>query len=346
MGKVVSIYPKDVSQRYGGGHWKAVQSFHQLIHQLGHNVEELGIGNDLQSVLDKLRAYLENDDDYIVFHYSFWPHLIKLLKHQKPDLNVAVRTINAEGFQHWQRSEIGLSLDYANLRNIYGSCRLAFQDQQCRFYADTLLGISEWDNNNYWRFLPGKAKISYVPYHSPWPELRPDVIPLAWEHRRNAIVCLPGGRDPIGRSQVQNFIRFAHNISQCNLSNEWSFELSPGVYRNQTDTQDISPVSLIPELDEPWDLLCSVKALALLTPLGFGTKTTIIDALAAGCHVIVDKALAKRLPESLRALCHQLDVSQMSECNDVMQKIVGEPIRHQLNQQLKLQSINTLQEVL
>ena len=346
MIKIVSVYPKDIANRYGGGHWKAIQAFHHLVYQLDRDVIELGIDNNHELILDGINKFLKKDHYYFVFHYSFWPNLIKQLKQQNPDVNIAVRTINAEGFQHWQRSDISFSPSYTNLRNIYGSCRLVLQDQQCRFYADNLLGISQWDNKHYWKLLPGKAEISYFPYHCPWPELRPHAVPLSWEKRHNTIVCLPGGRDPIGKSQVQNFIRFAHNINQDNLSKKWRFQLSPGVYRNHTNTEDISPVSLMPELDEPWDLLCSVKALALLTPLGFGTKTTIIDALTAGCHVIVDKTLAKRLPENVRILCHQVDVSKVSECKEVMKKIVNEPFKHELNKQLMSQSINVLKEIL
>jgi hypothetical protein len=340
---VISIFPSDIQKRYGGGHWKAIQAFHDLLEVERFKVIEFGLDEKRTSELISLCCSFEQV--HLIFNYSFWPHLIKALKTNYPHFNICVHCHNAEAFQHWQRSQVRLSLGYHNIRNIYGSLRLLFQDQRCRQFADHLLGISDWDNRHYWKLLPGQATVEYLPYHSPWPKLRPHVQPMEWTARQNKVVCLPGGRDPIGLSQVKNFVQFANCVSSGHSYVDWSFDLSPGVYRSQ-ESMDLGRVKLMPELNEPWDLLCTVRALAILTPLGFGTKTTIIDALTAGCHVLVDKTLAKRLPSNVRELCHEVDRSKPEQFRDIMKKIEHEPQPHHINDELIAQAKQTLEKVL
>jgi hypothetical protein len=102
---------------------------------------------------------------------------------------------------------------------------------------------------------------------------------------------------------VDGFSRMTEALSSSSAFKDWRFRLSPGLLGGQEVPNLSRRVERMNELDQPWDLLCSVRALAVLTPLGFGTKTTIIDALAAGCHVLVHPVLASRLPDYLRSAC-------------------------------------------
>ena len=240
---------------------------------------------------------------HIIVYYSFHPELVVSLRRALPLAKLFVRTVNAEAFQHWQRARVGFVPSYANLRKIYGAFRLGWRDAMCKRHAHVLLGISEWDNRIYWRRLPGQAEIVDVPYQCPWPHIRPQVTPMDWAIRRNEIVCLAGGRDPIGRTMVEGFSRMANALGGSSAFIGWKFSLSPGLLGGE-EVPDISAkVERMTALLEPWDLLCSVKVLAVLTPLGYGSKTTIIDALAAGCHVLVHPVLARRLPPNLRQAC-------------------------------------------
>src|SRR5207248_7640843 len=78
------------------------------------------------------------------------------------------------------------------------SARLLQNDIRTRRVADTLLGISEWDDRHYWRRLPGKATLRPFAYFSPWPYVRPEVTPEPWDRRRPAIVSMGGNFDPSG----------------------------------------------------------------------------------------------------------------------------------------------------
>ena len=343
--QVLVLYPKGIYDQYGAGNWKDIKSFNNLLSDTEVIVNTFAFDNsDVNSQKAILKDKInELKPEIVIGHYSLWIDLFSWIRFIHPSAKLFVRTHNAEAFQHWHRSNITFSLSYHNIRNIYGSLRLLLQDQKCRYFADHLLGISEWDNQHYWNFLPGSSKVHYCPYHSPWPKLRPHVQPAPWSDRQNKVVCLAGGRDPIGISQVKNFVQFARYVKAQTLSTKWGFELSPGVYRSD-QALDLEPVQLMLDLNEPWDLLCNIKVLAILTPLGFGTKTTIIDALAAGCHVLVEKKLAQRLPNNVKILCHDVDMSKPLSFPELMEKVFHEPKVHHINDELFAQAQSALKE--
>lgn len=335
----VIAYPKDISHRYGAGHWKDLRGFESLLEFLGEKVITIELDPQRpEALLDEYLTLVKR----VIFYYSFWPELIKKLRDKFPDLPVHVRTVNAEALQHWHRSNVRLSFDYQNIRNVYGTIRILTRDSKCRLYVDSLLGISAWDNQNYWKYLPGKADIFDIPYYSPWLSLRPEIRPLAWNKRENKIVCLAGARDKIGQSQIINFVSLAKKLHLHPSFKEWSFEISPGIYKSKDFSIDLDPVKRMAKLDEPWDLLCSVKAYAILTPLGFGTKTTIVDALAAGCHVLVDKQLANRLPKDVRQLCEIVEMSEIDNNSSLLTNIQSEPAHNDLNSRLMKKNLEKL----
>jgi hypothetical protein len=78
---------------------------------------------------------------------------------------------------------------------------------------------------------------------------------------------------------------------------------------------------------DPWLELCRARAVALLTPLGFGTKTTVVDGLAAGCHVLVHPVLHRRLARSEREACTPLDPARPG-APDRLADLLAAPPRH------------------
>lgn len=319
--------------RYCAGQWKDIESLNFILKSLGHDFEFIEFERDkIEQVVATCSDRKATD---VIVYYSFWPELLHRLRSELPDLKLYVRTVNAEAMQNWQRSEISLFPSYSNIRQVYGSIRLAWRDSQCKKYADAMLGISEWDNRNYWLRLPGKSRVYDVPYCSPWPEYRHGIAPKLWVDRSNQIICLAGGRDPIGKSMVQGFKTMADNLQIQGEFDNWEFLLSPGIIR--TDVGDALSCNVVRMnlLDEPWDMLCSVKALAVLTPLGFGSKTTIIDALAAGCHVFVHPVLARRLPEYVRDLCIEYDPIDNTDHTSLHYRLSRQPEQHGINDTIK-----------
>ena len=89
------------------------------------------------------------------------------------------------------------------------------------------------------------------------------------------------------------------------------------------------------KVDEPWDLLARTKAVALITRLGFGMKTTIVDALAAGCNVLIHAGLAKRLPSEIRAACIVVDPESRDSVRSALRRAEQQPVSQDVNGQLR-----------
>jgi hypothetical protein len=330
--------------KYCAGQWKDIQSFNDSLQNLSSKFEYVEFAmNALDGVLARCR---ELNAAHIILYYSFHPEVLDLLRKELPGVKLYVRTVNAEAFQHWQRSEVRFKPTYNNLRSVYGSVRLAWRDSLCKRYADGLFGISEWDNRYYWNRLPGKAVVSDVPYTSPWPVIRAQVKTLTWSDRENEIVCLAGGRDAIGRTMIAGFNQLADSVGHSSDFQDWKFSLSPGILRSSEEDAVSSRVERMDSLEEPWDLLCRVRALAVLTPLGFGCKTTIIDALAAGCHVLVHPTLAARLAADVRVQCIEVMPGKVPQASWLAERLQSEPKVAHVNQVLKATATEALMTAL
>jgi len=337
---IVHCVEKQQRGRYCAGQWKDIEALNQVLAQLPARFEFLEFdGADIESLVQNCTAVGATD---IILYYSFMPEVLSRLEAEIPNARLYVRTVNAEAFQHWQRAEIGWLPSYENLRSVYGCLRLAKRDIQCKKSAHALLGISDWDNRNYWQRLPGRTTVHDIPYSCPWPRIRPQVTPKPWAERNCKIVCLAGGRDAIGRTMLEGFNRLADVTANSHPFDGWSFEVSPGVLKSDRP-DDLSPhVTRMESLEEPWDLLCSVRALAVLTPLGFGFKTTIADAMAAGCHVLVHPTLVKRLPAEIASVCIEIDSMEPIDPPQLATALGAEPKTRSINESLQLRAKNQL----
>ena len=263
----------------GAGQWKDLQGIRIVLGQLAAEWREFRFD---ERNLGELIAQIGDSESTVIWYYTFWPEAMEELKRRCPRVRIVLRTVNAEAFQHWTRA----GKDWRRLRglprDVYGCLRLLWRDRRCCRAADALAGISAWDDAHYWARLAGRSKVETVPYACPWPALLPDVRPASWSAREHAIVCLAGTRDPIGRSHVAGFTALARRPE---LSG-WRFASSDGFMDASGDALP-AHVERLGRIGEPWDQLCKVQAVAVLSPLGYGYKTTVADALAAGCQVLV-----------------------------------------------------------
>lgn len=283
----------------GAGQWKDLQGIRLVLGPLGAAWREFRFD---ERNLEALIAQIGDSESTVIWYYTFWPEALEELKRRCPRVRIVLRTVNAEAFQHWTRA----GKDWRRLRgfprDVYGVVRLLWRDRRCCRAADALAGISSWDDAHYWTRLAGRSKLETVPYVCPWPQLLPEVRPLPWGARENTIACLAGTRDPIGRSHVAGFAALAR---RAELS-AWRFASSEGL---QGAAQEDLPenVERIGRLAEPWEQLCKVQAVAVLSPLGYGYKTTVADALAAGCHALVHPRQHARLSPAERAKALSVD---------------------------------------
>ena len=196
------VIPGTFEGRRGAGQWKDLQGIRIVLDQLGADWREFRFD---ERNLEVLAVQIGDSDATVVWYYTFWPEVMGELKRRCPHIRIVLRTVNAEAFQHWTRAQKDCRRLRGLPRDVYGFLRLLWRDRRCCRAADTLAGISSWDDAHYWSRLAGRAKVKHVPYLCPWPTLLPEVKPLPWEKRETSIVCLAGTRDPIGRGHVAGF---------------------------------------------------------------------------------------------------------------------------------------------
>jgi hypothetical protein len=282
----------------GAGQWKDLQGIRLVLDRLGGFRE---FGFDGRNIGD-LAGQIGDATDAVVWYYSFWPEPMEALRRRCPRARIVLRTVNAEALQHWTRAR----KDWRRLRglprDLYGCVRLLLRDRRSARTADALAGISPWDDQRYWVRLAGHRKATTVPYLCPWPELLPGIRPRPWGQREDLILCLPGSRDAIGHGHLEAFARLAARPELVT----WRFAASAG-FADPADDRLPESVERLGHLDEPWEWLCRVKAVAVLSPHGHGCKTTVADALAAGCHVLMHPRQHARLSPGEQAVVLPVD---------------------------------------
>ena len=336
--RLCHLVPETILSRYGAGNWKDVQGRTLLLKQLGVAAEPIGFE------VEHDEAVVENipvDTTDILLEYSGRPELMERLSKHCPDARIHMRMHNAEALQHWHRAEIGILPSRNNLRNVYGVARLAWMDRRSAAIASSRLGISLWDNQNYWRRICGKPNL-FLPYFCPWPELRQNAAKSQDSHAEVRVLCMPGGGDRLSRQQSDLFGRLADQI--CAVKPDWQFQISAGVHGSASAP---SPNVSIQKLDQPWETLLQSRAVAVLTDLGFGMKTTIIDGLAAGAHVLVHTGLIKRLPDEIASAVIPVDFSDPKLTESVVAQLESPATEGPaINHSMRELALRTLAEVL
>ncbi|MCP5180548.1 MAG: hypothetical protein H6994_11740 [Pseudomonadales bacterium] len=314
---------------YGAGNWKAVAANRLALAATGLNVREIPL--DPKSPLSCLEQ-LPDETRHVLLEYTWWPQLVARIRGIRPEIRIHVRAHNAEAYQHFHRNRI-YKRDYIKPA-LYRRCvQLAQRDAGCKKHADNILGISDWDNRFYWNWLFGSANVGYLPYFSPWPYVRSEVAPPAWEDRQHAIVSMGGNFDPSGIANFQHFDIMSQRLTPM-LREKWDYVLTWWSQWHEAVPKVGSQIRIERSCEQPWDLLCQSRALAVLTHLGFGFKTTVLDGLAAGCHVILHPILARRLPQEVRELCLIYDPESATDAQTVAHALNGPPKQQQLNAEL------------
>lgn len=259
--------------------------------------------------------------------YSYYPRLVKRLKQLAPTARVAVRAINLEPLQHFDNH--GWRSPRGPLWMLYGMGRLLAHDLSVKRTADVILSINPWENRVYWNHLPGRAKVEWLPYRCP-DHLLP-ANPLSYAERR-IIACMPTSQN--NRKSWDLVTRFQRLATVMKQRGSQDAFVITGNLRdwNLPKCPDVSLIGFVEDLAA---LAGTCKAVAVLSPLGYGFKTTIADALACGAHVLAHPALAQRCPDVVRAHLIRVDSHMAASTAAAMQRLARPPQAAALHHELK-----------
>jgi hypothetical protein len=247
---------------------------------------------------------------------TYSPDALQYLRSVAPRATLLVRSHNAELLHrfHWalasgfRRS----SLDFLN--QALQNCRMDWNSGR---HADCILSIDHWETGHYWhRMLPAQKAV-WVPFFLPkdyWAELN------SKEAKEN--ICIHFGaslENPLIADATINFIRMVDRVAP--RLKRWRFAATGACAgQDQCGSNAIQWTGL---LDKPYDALSRAKAMALLSPYGFGFKTKILEAAMAKTFVILPHALYRRLPEQLMSYCIPVDHRSESDFEDALRRCEG-----------------------
>ncbi len=272
----------------------------------------------------------------VLVEYSTLPRTVKALRQRFPSAFIAVRSHNVEPLQHldnhgwWSRR--------GPLWMLYGMGRLLAADLVCKRHADVIYSISDWENRVYWNRLPGRARVEWLPYHCPEHLLPEEIPPLS---ERRVIACLPTSqKNRKSWDLVTRFITFAEEARRL-AGDEYEFVLT-----GRLDNWGLPPtkaVTFTGMVDDLKSFLQTVRAVCMLSPLGYGFKTTIGDAIAHGCTVLAHPALVKRCPTVIQPAMISVETSQGVTIQNALMNLVQFPAGPHLAPDLRSLNLKLLQ---
>jgi hypothetical protein len=145
------------------------------------------------------------------------------------------------------------------------------------------------------------------------------------------IACLPtSSENRKSRDTALRFLQLAREIKRQGCKDE--FILTGDLSRwNLPDCPDVIRTGFVEYLA---DLMGRCKAVCMLSPLGYGFKTTIADALAAGAHMIVHPSLARRSPRLVRPFLLELKSNSARDVSALADRLCLAPDAMRLHEQL------------
>jgi glycosyltransferase involved in cell wall biosynthesis len=230
-----------------------------------------------------------------------------------------VRAHNAE-FLHWLDHALGWLLHgypVLALKHLIRAFQKLYQDWLCSRRADSVLAITQWEIDNYWSYLTSPKKIFYVPYHSPAKVI--DSPAVNFVTRENILICMLAKNVSSSSLLIDAREKFVSLVKKIGARlPEWRFVITGPINGVQVVESRIERMGFV---DDIGHILQRAKAVAVLSNLGFGFKTKIIEAIEFGCIVLVQDVLYKRLPDELRSSCMIVDISDISSITNALNNI-------------------------
>jgi hypothetical protein len=274
----------------------------------------------------------------ILVEYTHYPRTVAILRRQYPGAFLATRAHNIEPLQHLHVH--GWRTERGPLWLLYGMCRRLYHDMLCKRYCDAIYSISSYENRVYWDRLPGRARIEWLPYFCPEHLLPQHPLDFA---RRTTIGCLPGDlRARRNRDMAVRFIEFARMMKAAGAPYE--FVMTGNV--SASDLPSCDAVRLTGMLDDLASLLGELRAVAVLSPIGYGLKTTAVDALAAGAYTLAHPAIVRRSPKKITPAMIAVETPgpvNVAEARRVTDALASPPPCRQIHSELKARCLELLQ---
>ena len=292
ISQVVHVIPESVFANQWHGSYKDTISRIQFLQKNAPSYTQIIVGNDDPSTV---RAQYHGDSSAsFLIEYTTLPNIVRSLRRRHPDAFIAIRSHNLEALQHFDNH--GLIANPLGLARLaYGMGRLLTNDLIVKHFGSAIWSISEWENRVYWQHLPGKASISWMPYCCP-DFLMPNGASPTKDRRM--IACVPTSqKNRKSWHLVTQFIEFAEAFGK-EIGAKYEFVVTGDLDGWRLPRS--SHITFTGMVSDLRSFLSGVRAVALLSDLGYGFKTTIGDAIAHDAVVLASSVLYRRCPRLLQ----------------------------------------------
>lgn len=281
-------------------------------------------------VLNWLRSNDPSNYRVVLFEYEVYSNSMAYLRRSCPGTAILMRSHNSN-LPHFLdqfrgRARIvsdGAALPYVAPSEDAAEALRRFQlDAQCARLADYVLPITSWETDHYWAKLTAKDKVVTVPYFVPNCMGENVVI----TDKSDTIVFMMGAgglMTPLLYDAGRNAVDIV-NALPGSVAKRWQFlmtgKIKPADLFGRLGR--IEPTGL---LDSPLSIIAGARAVAILSDLGMGFKTKLLEAAMAGCWLIVTPALMKRIPKCLRPWCLPVATNSPAQFARQLERIAREP---------------------
>lgn len=248
--------------------------------------------------------------DTVFFELALYPKTMAYIRKRYPKIKQVVRSINAD-FYHWLHyfyapllhPSLALASRKAFFRAVqFEWLRYAFErlhmDITCARRADFVFSIVEWEKDHYWKYLTNSSKVRNLPYFLPDMYARETVETV----KKDQCVCLmstTAGTVPLLMDALVNYAGLINRLG--NQMPGWRFFITGDMRRNRLRLP--ARLEATGFLESPFPLLLESYAMPLLSDLGFGFKTKLLDAIQSKCYPLVSQNLYRRLPQEIKPYC-------------------------------------------
>jgi hypothetical protein len=279
----------------------------------------------------------------IFFEYPIYPASLRFLRKHFPQLKLLTRSHQGEFYHrlHYALAHVLYGRNFKILRDFENSLIRLGLDWLCARRSDYILSITQWEVDNYWRYLIDTSKIVAVPYFLP-SLYKQFILPI--KEKKFQCVCLTSVAQTtsILIDAAKRFVKLVEGLGQ--RCSEWNFFITGDFSSNILNLS--KRVTLTNLLDNPFKILAESRAITIFSNFGFGFKTKILDAIHNKCYILVPRMLYQRLPVEVRPYCIVVNMNSVESFKDSLRKCLEPYPDGNPNEILRKQAFAALDKVI
>lgn len=320
--KVLHIVPDSVANRRHLflGSTKDIRNRTEYFKERGIPFDEI-LAKDRSDalLLDRLQSLNLNQYTVAFFEYPVYPASLRFMRRRFPNIKLLTRSHNAEFYQrlHYALARFQHMKSRRVITDLKGSISKLRLDYLCGKLSDYILSITEWEKNNYWKYLVAGVKVLAIPYFLPvsYSKFVLDVV-----EKKLQCVCMMSttqGTLPLTLDAAKTFSNLVGGLDgQCS---HWSFVIT-GDFAGVGGIRLAERITHTGLLKSPFEVLAESRAMALLSDYGFGFKTKLIEAILCKCYILVTRNLYKRLPVEAQPYCIVVDKHSLYSFRNALER--------------------------